>query len=162
MQDLQRMIIERSIQLLIFVFSRRFTMPFAWSFMHMFQEDGKLTASGEVTFRDLMRTKSDHTDDKLPDLIRKREKENKVGIRILVIYIFFTSKINLSKYQLQKEGPKGGIPGFFKLGIGLVNPDKADFPGRIDANLMPVLPLATENRVLYRLGEEGGGLRRRA
>ena len=86
------MIIERSIQLLIFVFSRRFTMPFAWSFMHMFQEDGKLTASGEVTFRDLMRTKSDHTDDKLPDLIRKREKENKVGIRILVIWnIVFTS-----------------------------------------------------------------------
>src|SRR4051812_27911268 len=102
-------------------------MPFAWSAVQLFQANKTLSASGKVTIRDLIRIRPDHSDDKLPDLIKRRDRDAKARMSPPKF------RVMANQIPLQKEGVRG-IPGEFKLGIGLVNPEKAELPGRVDPN----------------------------
>ncbi|KAL6054781.1 dedicator of cytokinesis protein 7 isoform X5 [Balamuthia mandrillaris] len=103
------------------------TQPFAWAALRVFDESGQLVLGTDTTFRDLIRARSDHNDERLCELIKKTEKEGKP-----------TSK---------------PIPGKCTIDVSLVE-DKNELPGRLDPSLLPVIPIASNGEPIVREMQE--------
>jgi hypothetical protein len=99
----------------------KYTQPFAWSAVPVFDERGNFILERETVFRDLVRIKNDHTDEKLYELIKKKEKETKLK----------------------------PIPGQCKLEVTLLDAKGKDkeLPGRIDPSYLPVIPTSRDKLI---------------
>jgi len=109
----------------------------------VFDERGNFALQPETLFQSLARIRDDHTDDKLFDLIKKLEKDNKAcPLLMLVLVLVLMVLLDVDT----KQGKV--IPGCLKIKTTPL--DEKDLPnlaGRLDPSLVPVQPAGSDVRL---------------